>query len=110
MKAISNDILNTYIIIHWWNMGKKTLGFEGTLRQYLSEKEITYRRKRTDIDGVYQYSFLYRVGGAGIKHVSNGTEQDFIRIAKNVIMYGMVYLGDKSELYVQNYGTYSINK
>ena len=37
MKKLKEQ-LKTYCELHWWNMGKKTLSFEGPLSELLKEQ------------------------------------------------------------------------
>ena len=37
--------LETYCELHWWNMGKKTLDFKGSLSHLLAKQRITYSKK-----------------------------------------------------------------
>ena len=42
IRAENENILKENIIIHWWNFGKKTLDFNGTVQEYLNKNKVAY--------------------------------------------------------------------
>ena len=45
-------ILNSNLIIHWWNFRTKTLDFNGTVKDYLKREEISYRIEKYKDDSL----------------------------------------------------------
>ena len=89
--------LDTYCELHWWNMGKKTLSFKGTLCELLKKEEVKYTCKKTDSECSYLFKFKNRYG---IKFESRGLLSDFPHLAKQFMQMELVRMGDKSQLYV----------
>lgn len=89
--------LETYCELHWWNMGKKTLSFKGQLGNLLKNQNITFTKRKTNIDGIFIFHFksVY-----GISFKTTGSIYDFSHLAKQVIQMELVRMGDKSQLYV----------
>ena len=42
VRTNNEKILKEKIIIHWWNFGKKTLDFKGTVKEYLNKNKLKY--------------------------------------------------------------------
>ena len=40
IRTENEKILKENIIIHWWNFGKKTLNFNGTVKEYLEKNKV----------------------------------------------------------------------
>ncbi len=97
MKKLEEQ-LKTYCELHWWNMGKKTLSFEGPLSELLKQQCIKYTCKRTDSEYFYKFRFT---NSNGITFVQKGTLLDFPTLAKQFMQMELVRMGDKSQLYVQ---------
>ena len=96
MKNLANE-LETYCELHWWNMGKKTLSFKGQLSDLLNEQQIKFSKRKTEIDGIYQYTFK---NPFGLKFIVKGAIHDFPHYTKQFIQMELVRMGDKSQLYV----------
>ena len=97
MKGLEK-YLDTYCELHWWNMGKKTLSFEGPLSELLKQQKIKYTCTRTDSEYLYKFRFTNL---NGITFVQRGTLLDFPTLAKQFIQMELVRMGDKSQLYVE---------
>ena len=97
MKKLKEQ-LKTYCELHWWNMGKKILSFEGRLSELLKQQKIKYTCTRTDSEHLYKFRFTNL---NGITFVQRGTLLDFPHLAKQFIQMELVRMGDKSQLYVQ---------
>jgi len=89
--------LETYTKLHWWNMGKKTLSHEGTLKDLLLHQKISYTKRKTEHEGLYKYRFK---NDYGVTFTATGTISDFSHYAKQMIQMELVRMGDKSQLYV----------
>lgn len=89
--------LETYTELHWWNGGRKTLSFQGTLKDLLKNQSITYTKRKSDREGLFNYTFK---NNYGITFKYRGTINDFSHLAKQMIQMELVRMGDKSQLYV----------
>ena len=45
IRAENEKILKEIITIHWWNFGKKTLDFKGTVKEYLNKNKVEIQIK-----------------------------------------------------------------
>jgi len=86
--------LQKEVIIHWWNCGRKTLDFKGTLEGCLKDKGITFEPK-TSGDGLPS-GYIFKIP------LSNGitfdSHSDFETAAFIVLKIHLVYLGDKAQI------------
>ena len=89
--------LETYTELHWWNMGKKTLSHKGSLKELLENQNITYSKRKTEHEGLFNFTFK---SSYGISFKQRGTITDFAHFAKQMIQMELVRMGDKSQLYV----------
>ena len=96
MKKLKEQ-LKTYCELNWWNMGKKTLSFKGTLCELLKKEKVKYTCKKTDSEHSYLFKFK---NPHGIKFESRGLLSDFPHLAKQFMQMELVRKGDKSQLYV----------
>jgi hypothetical protein len=90
--------LNTYCEEHWWIMGSKTLSFKGKLKDLLKSHNISFRKVKTEHDGLY---YFYFKSPYGISWKASGLIEDFPSLAKRFIQMELVRIGDKSTLYVK---------
>lgn len=101
MKKVKNsDIereLQAYCELHWWNFGKKSLAFKGELKDLMKNQQITFTKRKTEIEGIYTFSFK---NPYNITFKIRGTIGDFRHYAKQFIQMNLVRMGDKSQLYV----------
>ena len=97
MKKLEQQ-LKTYCELHWWNMGKKTLSFKGTLSELLKLHDVKYTCTRTDSEHSYLFKFK---NPYGIKYESRGLLSDFPYLAKQFMQMELIRMGDKSQLYVE---------
>ena len=40
IRTENENTLKKNIVIHWWNFGKKTLDFNGTIQEYLDKNKV----------------------------------------------------------------------
>lgn len=108
MKKSENDTLkNRHIRIHWWNMGTKTLDFEGNYTDFLKEKNIKLRIIKYPSDKTIKgYRLTIPVGSAIIRFDSFGS--DILTTLCNGIKFYLTYLGDKALLH-NGFNEYKIN-
>lgn len=90
--------LKTYCELHWWNCGKKTLQFKGTLEDLLKNQKITFTKKKTEHVGLFIFKFK---NPYGITFTVRGQIPEFPHYAKQFVQMELVRMGDKSQLYVQ---------
>jgi hypothetical protein len=96
MKQFKKE-LETHCELHWWNMGTKTLSFEGELKDLLKNQNITYTKRKTATEGIYTFTFK---NPHGITFKATGLTHDFAHLAKQFIQMELVRMGDKSKLRV----------
>lgn len=106
MKKNIKTELETYCELYWWNMGKKTLSFKGDLGDLLKEQNITFTKRKTEIDGIFTFYFK---SAYGISFKTRGLMHDFTNLAKKAIQMELVRMGDKSQLYVAGVWRSTVN-
>lgn len=89
--------LKTYCELYWWNMGNKTVSFKGTLKDLLEKQNITYTKRKTEHEGLYNFHFK---NNYGISFKARSTIDGFPNDAKKFIQMELVRMGDPSQLYV----------
>ena len=89
--------LETYTELHWWNMGSKTLSYEGNLKGLLERHDIKYTKRKTEHEGLFNFTFK---NNHGIVFKVRGQVSDFPYLAKKFIQMELVRMGDKASLYV----------
>jgi len=105
MKTINNE-LDKYCELHWWNMGKKTLSFKGSLKDLLKDQNITFTKRNRELEGTYTFYFK---SAYGISFKTTGTINDFPHLAKQFVQMELVRMGDKSQLYVSGVWRPTVN-
>ena len=89
--------LETYCEEYWWNCGKKTLSFKGSLKELLKKHKITFRKRKTKTEGIHMFYFI---SSYDVRFKATGQIHDFSHLAKQFIQMELVRMGDKSTLYV----------
>ena len=93
IKAFENSDLTIY----WWNFDKKTLDFNGTVKEYLTKNDIKYKIK-TEKDSHLNFErlkFNAKISCGSMNFSFNGYDlEDLIRMCFNI---RLTYLGDKSK-------------
>jgi hypothetical protein len=103
-----DQILNSNLVIHWWNFGKKTLSFNGTVKEYLKQNKVKYSiKKSTSVAGYECLTFKVKFNVGALQNIAfqNTRFDDVIRMCLNI---NLSYLGDKSQ-YIYNSRTRTIN-
>lgn len=90
--------LETYTELYWWNCGKKTLSHQGTLKDLLKHQRISFTKRKSEHNGIYNFHFK---NDYGISFKVRSTIEGFSHNAKQMIQMELVRMGDKSKLYVQ---------
>ena len=98
IRTENENTLKKNVIIHWWNFGKKTLDFNGTIQEYLDKNKVKLSIKyyqdedhnfeRSIISAKFQYGQFQE-----IKFKCHSLE-DVIRM---IINFNLAYLGDKAQ-------------
>ena len=97
-KVENENILKENIIIHWWNFGKKTLDFNGTVQEYLGKNKvklsIKYYQDEDHNFGRCMITVKFSYGNfTDIKFVCHNLE-DVVRM---IINFNLAYMGDKAQ-------------
>ena len=95
-KEKIKEILNSELIIHWWNFRTKTLDFKGNVEEYLLREKITYKifkdKNNSDFE---RLMFKVKISVGSMNFSFDGYDlEDLIRMCINI---RLTYLGDKSK-------------
>ena len=98
VRTENEKILKEKIIIHWWNFGKKTLDFNGTVQEYLKKNKVKISiRYYQDEEHNFERCLIKVKFSCGnltnIKFVCHNLE-DAVRMIINFILS---YMGDKAK-------------
>ena len=96
MTTIKKE-LEIYCEEHWWNWGSKTLSFKGTLKELLKKHGVTFTKRKTEKEGVFDFYFK---NVHGISWKVRRSIEDIPHIAKVFIQMELVRMGDPSQLRV----------
>ena len=98
IRTENENILKENIIIHWWNFGKKTLDFNGTVQEYLGKNKVKLSIKYyQDEEHNFERCLITVKFSCGnltyIKFVCHNLE-DAVRM---IINFNLAYMGDKAQ-------------
>ena len=98
IRTENEKILKENIIIHWWNFGKKTLDFKGTVKEYLNKNKVEIQIKYyQDEEHNFERNIISAKFTCGqfqeVKFVCHSLE-DVVRM---VINFNLAYMGDKAQ-------------
>ena len=98
IRVENENILKENIIIHWWNFGKKTLDFKGTVEEYLNKNKVKLTVKYyQDEDHNFERNIINAKFKCGqfqeVKFVCHSLE-DTIRM---IINFNLSYMGDRAQ-------------
>ena len=98
IRAKNEKILKENIAIHWWNFGKKTLDFNGTVQEYLDKNKVKISIKyHQDEDHNFERCIVTAKLFCGqfkeVKFICHSLE-DTIRM---IINFNLAYMGDKAQ-------------
>ena len=98
VRTENEKILKENIIIHWWNFGKKSLDFNGTVQEYLKKNKVKISIKYyQDEDHDFERSIISAKFKYGqfqeVKFVCHSLD-DTIRM---IINFNLSYLGDRAQ-------------
>ena len=112
LKENLKDAQEKTITIYWWNMGKKTLDFKGTYKDYFKKlnvkvSSITFPRDKK-IKGL-RFKFPLNTITFRIDSYDVGNTYNILRSFDLAIKTYLAYLGDRTKFY-NSYGReYDIN-
>ena len=98
IRTENEKILKENLIIHWWNFGKKTLDFNGTIQEYLNKNKVKISIKYyQDEEHNFERNIITAKFICGqfqeIKFKCHSLE-DVVRM---VINFNLAYMGDKAQ-------------
>ena len=98
IRTENEKILKENIIIHWWNFGKKTLGFKGTVQEYLDKNKVKisikyYQDEEHNFERCLISAKFKRGQFQEVKFVCHSLE-DAIRM---IINFNLAYMGDRAQ-------------
>ena len=98
IRAENEKILKENLIIHWWNFGKKTLDFNGTVQEYLEKNKVklTVKYYQDEYHNLERCLITVKFSCGNltyIKFVCHNLE-DAVRM---VINFKLSYMGDKAK-------------
>ena len=98
IRTANEKILKENIIIHWWNFGKKTLDFKGTVQEYLDKNKVKISIKYyQDEEHNFERCLITVKFSCGnltdIKFVCHNLE-DAVRM---IINFNLAYMGDRAQ-------------
>ena len=98
IRTENEKILKEKIIIHWWNFGKKSLDFNGTVREYLDKNKVKISIKYyQDEDHDFERSIISAKFKCGqfkeVKFVCHSLEDT----TRMIINFNLSYMGDRAQ-------------
>ena len=98
VRTENEKILKENITIHWWNFGKKTLDFNGTVQEYLNKNKVKLTVKYyQDEEHNFERCLIKVKFSCGnlteINFVCHNLE-DAVRMVINI---NLSYMGDKAK-------------
>ena len=98
VRTENEKILKEKIIIHWWNFGKKTLDFNGTVQEYLNKNKVKLTVKYyQDEEHNFERCLITVKFSCGqfqeVKFVCHNLE-DAVRM---IINFNLSYMGDRAQ-------------
>ena len=98
VRTVNEKILKEKIIIYWWNFGKKTLDFNGTVQEYLKKNKVKISiRYYQDEEHNFERCLITAKFFCGqfkeVKFICNSLE-DTIRM---IINFNLSYFGDRAQ-------------
>ena len=88
ISSENEKILKEIITIHWWNFGKKTLDFNGTIQEYLDKNKVKISIKYFQDK---EHNFERSIITAKFKCHSL---EDTVRM---IVNFNLAYMGDKAQ-------------
>lgn len=103
LKEENKNLLNEYLTIHWWNFGKKTLDFKGTVKEYLEKNKVNLSIKYyQDEEHNFERCIVKVKFSCGsfkdLRFICHNLE-DAVRM---IINFNLSYIGDKAQFVFLN--------
>ena len=97
IRTYNKNTLKKNLIIYWWNFGKKTLDFNGTVQEYLEKNKVKISIKYYQEDHNFERCMVTAKFFCGqfqeIKFKCHSVE-DIVRM---IINFNLAYIGDKAQ-------------
>jgi len=96
------------ITIHWWNMGSKTLEFNGSVKDYLIKRQIKVRKISHKFNKTVK-GYRFKIPLATSTVIFDTFYQEYVMCVTEAIKIFLTLLGDKT-VFINPYGReYKIN-
>ena len=90
LKKENERLLDSELVIHWWNHGKKNLSFKGTVSEFLITNAIAFNVSY----GSNTIEVSYNLGRFNEIKLSCNSLEDMVRM---IVNFQLTYLGDKAQ-------------
>ena len=98
IRTENEKILKENIIIHWWNFGKKTLDFNGTVQEYLGKNKVKLSIKYyQDEEHNFERCLIKVKFSCGNLTEINFVCHDLEDAVRMIININLSYIGDKAK-------------
>ena len=98
IRTENENTLKKNIVIHWWNFGKKTLDFNGTIQEYLDKNKVKISIKYyQDEDHNLERNIIsakFQCGQFQEIKLKCHSLEDIVRM---IINFNLSYMGDKAK-------------
>ncbi len=95
-KNRNNQILDTNVLIHRWNFGKKTLDFNWTAREYLNKYDVELKIKAVQQESYEQLIITAKYSIGTMKNVTL-VWHDLETVIRMIIAFNLCYMWDKAQ-------------
>ena len=101
-KEKIKDFKNLHLTTWWWNFGKKTKDFEGTILDYFTQHEVKYsiktiKQNNNDFESL-KFKCSFEIGSLSFKFEG----YDLENLARMVLNIRLSYMGDKAKYILGN--------
>lgn len=86
----NEDALNSSLVVYWWNLGRKTLDFKGTYRDYLKRIGAKY--------SMIKNGYRFRISTSTSSFQLDSISSKFIETANDAIVLFLTLMGDKASI------------
>ena len=99
-KEKVSNLKSMPLSIWWWNFGKKTKSFEGTLEEYFNKHEVLYSVSVLNDESFDRIKFKCRFNIGSLSFKFEG--YDLEDMARMVLNIHLSYMGDKAKYVLGN--------
>lgn len=96
------------IRIHWWNLGNKTLDFNGTVKDYLKKKDIKITRISNRFDKTIK-GYRFKIPLSSCCVTLDIFRPDYVECVNEAIKVFLTLLGDKTKYFCPYGREFNIN-